>query len=190
MIEWQWYRWLCTYLLAEENPGKPQLGDRQMKIVRPIIITNGLPIPLNEVDSIAQHFRVGEGMKGWDSVELVSTRFPGISLLLVYNSYFLLLFCVFYLIVFVNTVMTLCKCLFFSFKSDTIRLEFGDIFMSDMETIMLCWIPAREIQLDGLSKQFSHLVCLLLPMLAGSKTKHHYSYMRGLCWNLASESLH
>ena len=28
--------------MAEENPGKPQLGDRLMKAVRPVIASNGV----------------------------------------------------------------------------------------------------------------------------------------------------
>ena len=32
------------YLTADENTGKPQLGDRLMKAVRPVIISNG-PLP-------------------------------------------------------------------------------------------------------------------------------------------------
>jgi hypothetical protein len=31
------------YLMAEENPGKPQLGDHLIKIVQPVIISNGVP---------------------------------------------------------------------------------------------------------------------------------------------------
>ena len=30
------------YLMTEENPGKPQLGDRLMKAVRPVIASNGV----------------------------------------------------------------------------------------------------------------------------------------------------
>ena len=31
------------YLIAEENPRKPNLGDRQMKPVWPVIASNGVP---------------------------------------------------------------------------------------------------------------------------------------------------
>ena len=31
------------YLTAEENPGKPQLGDNQMKAAQPVIASNGTP---------------------------------------------------------------------------------------------------------------------------------------------------
>ena len=31
------------YLIEEENPGKPQLGDRLMMDVRPVIVSNGVP---------------------------------------------------------------------------------------------------------------------------------------------------
>ena len=30
-------------LTAEENPGKPQLGDRLMKVVQLVIVSNGVP---------------------------------------------------------------------------------------------------------------------------------------------------
>ena len=51
-------------LTAEENPGKPQLGDRRIK---------GLchkwgPFPPNEVGGIAQHVRKGEGRKGQGNI--------------------------------------------------------------------------------------------------------------------------
>ena len=47
-------RSLGIYLTAEENPGKPQLGDRLMKAVRPVIDSNGGPFPPNEVSRIAR----------------------------------------------------------------------------------------------------------------------------------------
>ena len=31
------------YLMAEENPGKPQVGDCLMKVVRPVIASNAFP---------------------------------------------------------------------------------------------------------------------------------------------------
>ena len=31
------------YLMAEENPGKPQLGDHLIKAVQPVIASNGVP---------------------------------------------------------------------------------------------------------------------------------------------------
>ena len=33
---------LGIYLMAEETPGKPQLGDHMMKPVRPVIDSNGV----------------------------------------------------------------------------------------------------------------------------------------------------
>ena len=44
----KWTRRLCTDLLAlrmKKTPGKPLLGDRLMKIVRPVIASDGIPLP-------------------------------------------------------------------------------------------------------------------------------------------------
>ena len=49
------------YLMAEENPGKPLLGDRLMKVVRPFMASNGVPCLEIKVDRIARHIREGEG---------------------------------------------------------------------------------------------------------------------------------
>jgi hypothetical protein len=40
--------------MAEENPGKPQLGDHLMKIVQSVVASNG-------VGRIAQNVRKGDG---------------------------------------------------------------------------------------------------------------------------------
>jgi hypothetical protein len=50
---------------AEENPGKPQLGDRLMKAVTGHHLKWGI-LPPNDVVRIAQHFREREGRKGLD----------------------------------------------------------------------------------------------------------------------------
>ena len=42
-----------VYLTAEENIGKPQLGDRLMKAVRPVITSNGIPYLL--IRSVGLH---------------------------------------------------------------------------------------------------------------------------------------
>ena len=47
-------------LTAEENPRKPQLGDRLMKLCDQSSAQMG-PFPPNEVGRIAQHVRKGEG---------------------------------------------------------------------------------------------------------------------------------
>ena len=58
-------------LTAEENPEKPQLGDRMMKTVRPVIVWNGVPyLQMRSVGS--QHVRKGEGgKKGKDGVWVI-----------------------------------------------------------------------------------------------------------------------
>ena len=50
-------------LKAEENPGKPQLGDRLMKGLRDQTLPQMGHFPPNEVSKIAQHVRKGEGRK-------------------------------------------------------------------------------------------------------------------------------
>ena len=50
-------------LMADENLGKPQLGDRLMKAVRTVIVLIGSPLPPNEVGRIAKQARKGEGRK-------------------------------------------------------------------------------------------------------------------------------
>ena len=51
------------YFTAEENPRKPQLGDRLMKGLCDQSPPQMGPFPLNEVGRIAQHVRKGEGRK-------------------------------------------------------------------------------------------------------------------------------
>ena len=56
-------------LAAEENPGKPQLGDGLMKGLCDQSSRQMGPVPQNEVDRIAQHARKGEERKeGKDGV--------------------------------------------------------------------------------------------------------------------------
>ena len=45
-------------LAAEENPGKPQLGDRLMKVVRQIIASNG--VSYLQMTSVRSHSRPGK----------------------------------------------------------------------------------------------------------------------------------
>ena len=48
------------YLTAEENSGKPQLGDHLMKAVHPVIASNGVPyLQMRLIGS--QHVKKGEG---------------------------------------------------------------------------------------------------------------------------------
>ena len=51
------------FLTAEENPRKPQLGDRQMKDCTTSPRLKWGPFHQNEVGTIAQHVRKGEGRK-------------------------------------------------------------------------------------------------------------------------------
>ena len=58
------------YLRPEEYPGKPQLGDSQMKTMRLVIKWD--PLPPNETGGIAQNIRNVKGEKeGKDGVGLV-----------------------------------------------------------------------------------------------------------------------
>ena len=50
-------------LTVEENPGKPQLGDRRMNELCDQSSPQMGPFPPNEVGRIAQHVRKGEGTK-------------------------------------------------------------------------------------------------------------------------------
>ena len=56
MIPEAWYRSLGIYVIAEENPGKPQIGalDQDFAISHHII---GGPLSQNKVGRIAQHVR-------------------------------------------------------------------------------------------------------------------------------------
>ena len=55
------------YQMAEENHGKPQLGDRLMKAVRPIVSSNGVPyLQMRSVGSLSTSEKEKEGNK--DSV--------------------------------------------------------------------------------------------------------------------------
>ena len=51
------------YFAVEENSGKTQLGDRLMKALRIVIASKWNPLPLNDVDEIAQHAREVEGRR-------------------------------------------------------------------------------------------------------------------------------
>ena len=51
------------YLTAEENPRKPQLGDRLMKGLCDQLSPQMGPFPPNEIYSITQHVRKEEGRK-------------------------------------------------------------------------------------------------------------------------------
>ena len=55
-------------LTAEETPGKSQLGDRLMKVMRPVNSSNGIPYLQNEV---AQQVR--EGKDGKDRIAKFAT---------------------------------------------------------------------------------------------------------------------
>ena len=46
--------------MAEENPGKPQLGDHVMIAMQPVIASNGIPYLQNDVGRISLHVREGE----------------------------------------------------------------------------------------------------------------------------------
>ena len=53
------------YLTAEKNSGKPQLGDRLMKIVWPIIASNGVPyLQMRSEGSYSTSGREEEGKDG------------------------------------------------------------------------------------------------------------------------------
>ena len=57
------------FLAAEENPGKPQLGNRVMKAVRPAIASNGVSyLHLRSVESPSTSVREKVGEKGSASV--------------------------------------------------------------------------------------------------------------------------
>ena len=50
--------------MAEENPGKPQLGDHLMKSVRPVIAPNGVPyLQMRSVRSRSKSGKENEVMK-------------------------------------------------------------------------------------------------------------------------------
>ena len=53
-----------SYLAAEEDPGKPQLGGDLMKVMRPDIASNGGPMLPNKVGKIAGHEGKKEGKDG------------------------------------------------------------------------------------------------------------------------------
>ena len=51
-------------LTAEENPGKPQVGDRLNKAVRPVITSNGIPyLQMRSIGSYNTSGRDKEEMK-------------------------------------------------------------------------------------------------------------------------------
>ena len=65
MISEAVYRSPGIYLTVEKNLGKPQLGDRLIKTMRPVIASNGVPY----LQMIAQHVRKAEERKeGKDGV--------------------------------------------------------------------------------------------------------------------------
>ena len=55
------HRYPGIYFTAEENPRKRELGEHQMKAVRPLTASNGVSYPPKNVVSIAQYVREGEG---------------------------------------------------------------------------------------------------------------------------------
>ena len=72
MISWAVHRYPGIYLTAEENSGKPQLGDHLMKALPLAIASNG--VPYYEMKRIAQHIRKGKGKKeGKDRAEPVGS---------------------------------------------------------------------------------------------------------------------
>ena len=52
------------YFITEENPSKPQLGDRLMKDVRPVIASNG--VPFLQMRSVGSQSTYGMEMEGKD----------------------------------------------------------------------------------------------------------------------------
>ena len=54
----------CIYLTVEENPRKPQLGEGMMKVVLPIIASNG--IPYFQMKSAGSHSKSEREMEGME----------------------------------------------------------------------------------------------------------------------------
>ena len=74
---------LCTDLLGftlqqRKNPRKPQLGDRLMKAVRPVIASYGVPfLQMRSVGQLSTSGRENEGNKertGWNGSENLSSN--------------------------------------------------------------------------------------------------------------------
>ena len=60
------HRWTDIYFTDEGNPGKPKLGDRLMKAVRPVIVSNGFSyLQIRYVESQNTSGRVKDGNKGF-----------------------------------------------------------------------------------------------------------------------------
>ena len=70
------YRGLCTDLLAFTlQLRKLQLGDNRLKAVRPVVASNGGPLPPDVVGKTAQHVRNGKGgTEGKDMVTFVKEK--------------------------------------------------------------------------------------------------------------------
>ena len=71
--------------MAEENPGKPQLGDRLMKAVRPVIASNVVPYPqmrtvdshcTSEGETEGKNLRVYSRRYGKSKTKQTKTNFP------------------------------------------------------------------------------------------------------------------
>ena len=62
-------------MMLEENPGEPQLGDRLMKALRPVIASNGVPyFQMRSVGSPGTLGKEKEGKKeriGWDRIKII-----------------------------------------------------------------------------------------------------------------------
>ena len=61
------------YLIAEENPGKPQLGGHLIKAVQTDIATNGIPylqMTMVGLHSTSGKQREREGRKEWREVQM------------------------------------------------------------------------------------------------------------------------
>ena len=71
------------YFLAEETPGKPQLGDRLMKAVLPVISLIG--VPSLQMTSVGFKGARKRKMKGWAKREI--QRSSWVYLLIVRNGY-------------------------------------------------------------------------------------------------------
>ena len=56
------HRFASICLAAEENPGKPHLGDSKLKAVRPVVVSNGVPyLRMRSVESYSTSGRKEAG---------------------------------------------------------------------------------------------------------------------------------
>ena len=60
------------YLTAEENPGKPKLGDSLLKVLRSVIALSGVSYHSNDACRIAHYIREGRVRKDGKDRELYS----------------------------------------------------------------------------------------------------------------------